>query len=272
MAEPGGGENNLNSELEVNSPIKSPEKSFEKQFQQDAQDFKEALKGLSDLKNQIVERFSDVSVNFQEAREKREVFKFLTDKPEFITFAGITLWEKAIRQPLVGREPMWTDNVSKFRDFVPPPDSALQFLNNVGDLWDGYTYSMLTYYGISMLNHPFPKKIPEEIKVGISFLIGAAVVVGAETGILKNGTLNIPNTPDYGDIPAGIVGAVAFAGIKMLNKDFIDKCTDSIKKIRDEIRNSPAEKQNAEFLKDFDEDEQYYEDFTYAAASSTNLE
>ncbi len=94
---------------------------------------------------------------------------------------------------------------------IPPPnyDSPLvQVLQYSGDLWDGYVLSLGIYYLLSAVSLG---KIPEHYRVSAAFFTSSLVVIGTETGLLYHG-----GSPDYYDIPAGIMGAAAFIGVHFL--------------------------------------------------------
>lgn len=177
--------------------------------------------------------------NLKTARESSKFFDFVS-RTESITWMGLTAWER-FRETVLLRKPKYeTYNPGGIEPLADKmPEYFQNFLHNIGDVWDGYTVSMLTYYGVSMLSSRTKIEIPEKAKLAFSFLVGSAVVVGAESGLLRPG--GIENAPDFADIPAGILGATIFAGIMWLNKRFIEDSGKAIKEIEEDIKGSPTQ-------------------------------
>ncbi len=63
------------------------------------------------------------------------------------------------------------------------------------------------------------------VKVAVASLVGLSTVVANELGVGGG-------TPELTDIHSGVLGAMIFAGIMSLNKQFIKDCTVAIKELR----------------------------------------
>lgn len=60
-------------------------------------------------------------------------------------------------------------------------------------------------------------------------LVGLGAVVANEIGVSGG-------TPDLADIPSGVLGAMMFSGVMLLNKKFIKECDLAINKLRNRIK------------------------------------
>ena len=99
-----------------------------------------------------------------------------------------------------------------------PPDTeslGYRFLDNTGDIFNGYLNSFLTYYAIGLLT----PRLSDRIRSGISFIVGAGSIILVET----RPTPLIMGRPDEFDIPAGIVGAVLFLGTNYVGRRLADR-------------------------------------------------
>lgn len=92
--------------------------------------------------------------------------------------------------------------------FTPPPESLLY---HVGDLWDGYFFTAMVYWGLTFptlflpekfLYHGKNKLSPENIRLAIAFSMVMAGIIIAEAN-------------DPKDIPAGVAGAALFLAIHL---------------------------------------------------------
>lgn len=110
----------------------------------------------------------------------------------------------------------------------PPPEPIYYALQHAGDFTDGWSITLLGYYAARLLTKPFKDKIPENIKLGAAFFLGAASVIDHETGgILSNSF----STADLSDIPAGVIGSVAFVSFKLMLNHFIKDCSVEIQEL-----------------------------------------
>jgi len=103
------------------------------------------------------------------------------------------------------------EELAKSKEFMREVSPAvLSVMQNMGDTAEGYMIAGLIYVGATYFD------VPHKMKMGMSMLAAAGVVVAAETGLIQAGT------PDLLDIPAGVVGGVlaiaAFSGGKALAK------------------------------------------------------
>lgn len=114
-----------------------------------------------------------------------------------------------------------------------PPSIGAETLQHLGGIWDGYAASLLTFYGLSLLTLPIKEKISPQIKVAVSFLAGSAAVVAVETGLLGAPGRQVA---EVADIWSGVAGSVIFAGVMLLNKNFINSCTTRIRSLERLIR------------------------------------
>ena len=110
------------------------------------------------------------------------------------------------------------------------PENVSTVLSHGGGVFDAYATSMLAYYGISLLTYPAGDKVPTSAKVAVASLIGLGVVAANEMGVMRGGFQELP------DIPSGVLGAMIFAGVMHLNKEFIKDCGGAIKKLRSRIK------------------------------------
>lgn len=67
--------------------------------------------------------------------------------------------------------------------------------------------------------------LPYYAKVAVASLVGLSAVVANELGVGGG-------TPELADIHSGVLGAMIFAGVMSLNKQFIKDCTVAIKELR----------------------------------------
>lgn len=99
--------------------------------------------------------------------------------------------------------------------FRPPPESPWY---HVGDLWDGYYFTAMLYWTITVPTLLLPDKIqrfvPEQLRLAIAF----ASVVGA---------ISYVEAKDPLDIPAGVLGASIFV-VSHLGRE---KAVQAVKKI-----------------------------------------
>lgn len=113
----------------------------------------------------------------------------------------------------------------KERIFKPETNPRLlEVLHNLGDFVDGYAIAFATY---NILNLVSPRKMSETAKIGLAFIVGSAFVTAQESGLLFKG-----GTPDYADIPAGVVGAVVYVGVHQLSKLIVRGVNERIKEIK----------------------------------------
>lgn len=116
------------------------------------------------------------------------------------------------------------------------PDLSIQFqqdhpflvniMQNFGDLWDGYLYSILGYMVFSILDflqsRITKRSIPERVRVSTAMLITCGGITAVESGLLSS----FNHTSDVNDIPAGILGTLTFGAIyKLWNKYFPERTT-----------------------------------------------
>lgn len=97
-----------------------------------------------------------------------------------------------------------------------------QTLQSSGDFYDGYTLSFFLYTAITIADHIqsviTKHKVPYKYKLGTTVALISAVVPVIESGIL-----GVHNTADYGDIPAGLLGILAYTGVHLLGRRFEGK-------------------------------------------------
>ena len=126
-----------------------------------------------------------------------------------------------------------------------PPDPFLPVLQHIGDFPDGWSLALLGYYGASLISLPFKEKVPDEIKVAVGVLFGAAIVARHELG----GLWQWGNTADPKDFAAGAIGAVSFAGFHMLLKRFLKDTDKHITELEIELKTeTPDNLQSEEIL------------------------
>lgn len=103
---------------------------------------------------------------------------------------------------------------------TPPPDSILY---HVGDLWDGYFFTAMVYWGLTFPTLLLPEKFlyhgkskfsPENIRLAIAFSMVVAGIVIAEAN-------------DPKDIPAGVIGASLFV-ITHLSDEKVSRFTKKV--------------------------------------------
>lgn len=112
------------------------------------------------------------------------------------------------------------------------PSQFPEILYRVGDLADGWAWSFLGYYGVTLLTRPWRDKIPDNVKVAVGVLLGTGIVLKHELSGVFSGSLSVK---DVRDIPAGIIGALGFAGIHWLLKRFNRDSSKQIKKLESEL-------------------------------------
>ena len=88
-----------------------------------------------------------------------------------------------------------------------------EILQHVGDFWEGYIYPFILYNSLSFL---FPK-MSERTKLGISLGLTNLVIAAVESGFVTG------QKPDYADIPAGVIGSLAYAAVHYLGKNIANK-------------------------------------------------
>ncbi|MFH1174575.1 MAG: hypothetical protein V1725_05545, partial [archaeon] len=76
-------------------------------------------------------------------------------------------------------------------------------LQHGGNVIEGYGLSFCAYYAMHWL---FPRS-SEKLKCWTSFLFSSAFIASYESGLLTG------KTPDYWDIPAGVVGSLLYLGV-----------------------------------------------------------
>ena len=113
-------------------------------------------------------------------------------------------------------------------------EGLMPMLSHGGGIFDAYTASLLTYYGLRIITHPIKEKVPTNVIVAVSSLVGLGAVIANEMGIAGG-------TPDIADIPAGVLGAMIFSGVMILNKKFIKDCSRAIKELKESKPNSPTD-------------------------------
>lgn len=89
--------------------------------------------------------------------------------------------------------------------FSQPDSIGYHFLQNSGDLMNGYLISL----GMGCALDLVAPKLSEGLRDGLSVLVGCTAVVLAET-VLPQGT------PEVWDIPAGLLGAGLYFGLSWL--------------------------------------------------------
>lgn len=77
-----------------------------------------------------------------------------------------------------------------------------------GDFYVGYSVPFLSYLAISR----FAPKLPHAVRFGASLALGTTALAFLEVPELAHMVNNI-STPDYADLPAGIISLVGFAAI-----------------------------------------------------------
>ncbi len=172
----------------------------------------------------------------QEVSRTERVAKFLLSRKELFAFCligGADLSREILtKDPLLTPEHLLTKESGL-------PEGISELLSHGGGLYDAYTVSMLTYYGISLLTHPIREKVPTNIKVAVASLVGLGAVVANEIGVSGG-------TPDLADIPSGVLGAMMFSGVMLLNKKFIKECDLAINKLRNRIKKKDSFEQQEE--------------------------
>lgn len=113
-------------------------------------------------------------------------------------------------------------------------EGLMSMLSHGGGIFDAYTTSLLTYYGLRIITHSIKEKVPTNVIVAVSSLIGLGAVIANEMG-LGGGT------PGIADIPAGVLGAMIFSGVMILNKEFIKDCSRAIKGLKGPRPSSPTD-------------------------------
>ncbi len=84
-----------------------------------------------------------------------------------------------------------------------------EILQHAGDFWEGYIYPFVLYNTINFL---FPK-MSEKVKLGISLGLSNLFIAAVESGLVTG------QKPDYADIPAGLLGSLAYLGIHSIGKN-----------------------------------------------------
>lgn len=109
---------------------------------------------------------------------------------------------------------------------TPPPDSILY---HVGDLWDGYFFTAMVYWGLTFPTLLLPEKFlyhgkskfsPENIRLAIAFSMVVAGIIIVEAN-------------DPKDIPAGVIGASLFV-ITHLSNEKVSQFTKKVSKEAEE--------------------------------------
>lgn len=116
-----------------------------------------------------------------------------------------------------------------------PDHPVYPILQACGDFTDGFAISIIITTGLDLLDltiSRIPKintlvpRISERWKQGIALGLTTTVVTLVETGVLNVGT------PDWADIPMGILGGIAHLGIRALSRKMVTKLSEwEIKKI-----------------------------------------
>lgn len=99
---------------------------------------------------------------------------------------------------------------------------AFSILQNSGDFYDGFGLSFVGYNALGVLDafqYPVSKKeIPHWFKLDSSSLMSLGVVIAIESGVFDNA-----GTGDWNDVPAGALGAIAYATINIVSRRLIAK-------------------------------------------------
>ncbi len=161
--------------------------------------------------------------------------KFVLSRKELLPFSLIAGAD--LTREIITRDPFLTSD-SLISGQYTPTESVSNLLSHSGGVFDAYSVSLLTYYGISLLSRPVKEKVPENVKVAVASLVGLSAVVANELGVGGG-------TPDLSDIPSGVVGAMIFSGVMTLNKQFIKDCTAKIRELRGKIKNEPLQESDS---------------------------
>jgi len=142
-------------------------------------------------------------------------------------FAWITISGADLVREIATRDPFFTSNLPTRES--SSPEWLLSSMSHGGGVFDAYTASLLTYYGISLVTSPFKDKIPTNVKVAVSAMVGLGAVVAVETGIMGSG-----GTAELADIPSGVLGSMIFGGVMLLNRKFIEDSSKAIRSLKKE--------------------------------------
>ena len=113
--------------------------------------------------------------------------------------------------------------------FMTADNPVFPFLQACGDFTDGFAISIITTTALDILDSGvgrIPKinrlvpRINERWKQYVALGLTTTVVTLVETGILTIGT------PDFTDIPAGVLGCVAHLGIRALSGRMVTKLSE----------------------------------------------
>ncbi len=179
----------------------------------------------SEIKKSFVDTNKDRPADEKLSRIDR-LGKFILSRKELLPFALIGGAD--LTREIITRDPLLTPKALLTTQYAPP-ENISAILSHGGGVYDAYTISMLTYYGISLLAQPVKDKVSTNVKVAVASLVGLSAVVANELGVGGG-------TPDLADIPAGVLGAMIFAGVMSLNKQFIKDCTAAIKELKEKSK------------------------------------
>lgn len=137
--------------------------------------------------------------------------------PEMLGFVGAISLE-GIRASLVNprsspTSAMVPPSMRQIEPMLSPQEHPLAFglLGNSGNFMDGYYYSFILNNTLDFLTANLPIRIPERVKLGFTCATISCMIAAVEAGWIW-GT----RTPDFNDIPAGVVGTLAYTGARIL--------------------------------------------------------
>lgn len=101
--------------------------------------------------------------------------------------------------------------------YLSPDSSLFPLLQNSGNFFDGYMINMVGFNGLTaldLLQARFTNRyVPQRLKASISTLVTIGGVYAFEAGMLHQGGTN-----DLSDVPAGVIGALAFLGADSISR------------------------------------------------------
>lgn len=104
------------------------------------------------------------------------------------------------------------------RPAVLSPDSTnpalYQVLQNLGDFSDGFWLSLLFYNSFALLDKL--QSLVTKYRVPNHYKLGGAIALAATVVSVVEGGFGLSSTADWADIPAGLLGAWAYAGCNLL--------------------------------------------------------